>query len=63
MPKPKQQDNKGYIVGGGGCRTNANKIRYPKKNRSKRVWRIFYAMFPHLAKKDGYDGETSKRMK
>ena len=53
------RDNKGVYVGSGN--SNANKIRYPKKNRSKRVWSIFYKMFPRMAEKDGWDGETSNR--
>lgn len=55
------RDNKGVYVGGGG--SNCNKIRYPKKTRSKRVWKIFYEMFPHLALIDNFNGKTSKRMK
>jgi hypothetical protein len=43
------RDNKGVYVGSGG--SNKNRIRYPKKARSKRVWRIFYEMFPNLVKK------------
>ena len=58
---PKEsRDNKGVYVGSGN--SNANKIRYPKKARSKKVWAIFYKMFPGCAKVDGWDGETSKRM-
>jgi hypothetical protein len=55
------RDNKGVYVGSGG--SNKNSIRYPKKTRSKKVWKIFYAMFPHKAKQDNFDGETSNRMK
>lgn len=55
------RDNKGVYVGNGG--SNCNKVRYPKKNRSKRVWKIFYKMFPDNAEKDGYNGKKSKRMK
>lgn len=55
------RDNKGVYVGGGG--SNRNKVRYPKKARSKNVWKIFYKMFPWRAKMDEFDGETSKRMK
>ena len=59
---PKEsRDNKGVYVGSGN--SNANKIRYPKKTRSKKVWSIFYKMFPNIAKLDGWDGETSKKMK
>lgn len=42
------RDNKGVYVGSGY--SNAKKIRYPKKARSKRTWRIFYQMFPSLLK-------------
>lgn len=55
------RDNKGVYVGSGW--SNARKIRYPKKARSKRTWKIFYKMFPLLAKHDGWDGQTSKRTK
>lgn len=55
------RDNKGVYVGSGG--SNKNSIRYPKKNRSKRVWKIFYEMFSRRAEHDEYDGTTSKRMK
>ena len=51
------RDNKGVYVGNGG--SNANKVRYPKKARSKRTWAIFYKMFPSRALKDGWDGEKS----
>lgn len=54
------RDNKGVYVGSGG--SNAHSIRYPKKARSKRVWRIFYKMFPYTAKKDGWDGEKSTKV-
>jgi len=60
-PQKEGRDNKGVYVGNGG--SNANKIRYPKKNRSIRTWRIFYQMFPKKAEQDGWDGNTSKRMK
>lgn len=55
------RDNKGVYVGSGG--SNRNSVRYPKKNRSKKVWKMFYKMFPYRAKMDDFDGETSKRMK
>lgn len=55
------RDNKGVYVGSGW--SNANKIRYPKKARSKRTWSIFYKMFPRLAESDMFDGQTSKKMK
>lgn len=40
-----------------------NKIRYPKKARSKRTWKKFYEMFPAQAVIDGWDGNTSDRMR
>ena len=46
------RDNKGVYVGSGG--SNVYSIRYPKKNRSKKVWDTFYKMFPWRAEKDGY---------
>lgn len=42
---------------------NFNKIRYPKKKRSKRTWRQFYKMFPKQAIIDNFDGNTSSKMK
>jgi hypothetical protein len=60
-PIPEGRDNKGVYVGGGGH--NKNMVRYPSKKRSKRVWKIFYEMFPYYANRDGWDGETSNRMK
>jgi hypothetical protein len=64
MPKIVNRDNKGHYnfsnrhgYAGGG-----NKIRYPKKNRSRRVWANFYKLFPWAAKQDGWNGKTSKRM-
>lgn len=56
------RDNKGVYVGGRGG-SNCNKIRYPKKNRSAKVWKMFYEMFPHKAIADGYNGKISNRMK
>lgn len=60
-PAKEGRDNKGVYVGTGG--DNWNKVRYPSKKRSKRVWKIFYQMFPRLAERDGWDGQTSKKMK
>lgn len=60
-PKFVHRDNKGIIVGSGG--SNRNKIRYPSTKRSKRTWKIFYQMFPHLAVSDNWNGETSNRYK
>ena len=53
------RDNKGVYVGSGN--SHRGKVRYPKKARSKRTWSIFYKMFPSLAEKDGWDGETSAK--
>lgn len=61
MPKPPKQDNKQVHVGNGG--SNKNKIRYPKKARSRATWKRFYELFPHVAIKDNWDGKTSDRMK
>ncbi|MCK9416747.1 hypothetical protein M0Q97_08840 [Candidatus Dojkabacteria bacterium] len=55
------RDNKGVYIGGGGF--NVNMVRYPKKKRSFKVWKIFYSMFPDKAEKDNFDGKTSDRMK
>jgi hypothetical protein len=60
-PISEGRDNKGVYVGSGGA--NKNMVRYPSKKRSKRVWKIFYKMFPRLAEKDGWDGEMSNKMK
>jgi len=59
------RDNKGVYVGSGNGEHQyaVNKIRYPRKNRSKKVWSIFYKMFPSFAEKDGWDGEKSIRTK
>lgn len=40
-----------------------NKIRYPKKCRSLRTWKLFYKMFPKQAEIDNWDGKTSDKMK
>lgn len=48
MKKLPKQDNKTYLSERkSGYRSNANKIRYPKKNR-KTAWKRFYRLFPHL---------------
>lgn len=60
-PQKEGRDNKGVYVGSGGG--NKNMIRYPSKKRSKRTWKTFYTMFPHLAERDGWDGNSSKKMK
>lgn len=58
------RDNKGQFVDKwatyGGCH---NKIRYPSKKRSKRVWKKFYEMFPKQAELDHWNGESSDKMK
>lgn len=54
------RDNKGVYVGNGG--SNRNKVRYPKKTRSKKVWSTFYKMFPYRALCDGWDGEKSTKV-
>jgi hypothetical protein len=58
-PQGETRDNKGVKVGSGG--TNRNKIRYPKLNKSKKVWAMFYKMFPWAARYDNWDGEKSDR--
>lgn len=60
-PQKEGRDNKGVYVGSGG--SNCNKVRYPSKKRSVRVWKKFYAMFPYYAEKDNFDGKTSDKMK
>lgn len=60
-PHKESRDNKGVYVGSGG--SNKNKVRYPSKKRSLRVWKKFYTLFPYHAKIDGWNGKTSKRMK
>lgn len=55
------RDNKGIKIGNGG--DNVNPIRYPSKKRSLRTWKKFYDMFPYYAKKDGFNGKTSDKMK
>lgn len=62
-PTPEGRDNKGVYVGSGGHHYYQNTVRYPSKKRSKRVWKIFYEMFPFYAKRDGWNGETSSKMK
>ena len=55
------RDNKDVHVGSGG--SNANKIRYPSKKRSRKIWSNFYKLFPITAEKDHWDGKTSNKMK
>jgi len=52
------RDNKGVYIGGSG--SNRNKVRYPKKKRSKKLWDTFYRMFPWYAEKDGYKIKKKK---
>lgn len=47
MPRPEYKDNKTYINHGTGHGSNANRIRFPKKNR-KTAWKRFYKLFPSL---------------
>lgn len=54
------RDNKGVYVGSGN--RHGWSIRYPKKARSKKVWSIFYKMFPHRAEVDGWNGQTSLKV-
>lgn len=58
-PIPNNQDNKDKYIGGGG--SNGNKVRYPSKKRSLKVWKNFYKLFPYYAEKDGWNGKTSTR--
>ena len=58
-PQKEGRDNKGVKVGSG--QRHGNTIRYPKLNRSKRVWKIFYSMFPRRAEMDNWDGEKSDK--
>jgi hypothetical protein len=60
MPNSISRDNKdSYNYG--SLQGNKNKVRYPSKKRSLRVWRNFYNLFPYHAEKDGWDGKTSSR--
>jgi len=61
-PLGETRDNKKTLNIGSGW-GNGNSIRYPSKKRSRKTWANFYALFPHLAEKDGWNGKTSKRMK
>jgi len=58
-PQKEGRDNKGVYVGSGGG--GSNRVRYPKLNRSKKVWKMFYKMFPYYAERDNWDGEKSDR--
>ena len=55
--KPIRDENNNIV------RCQFNSIRYPKKNRSLRTWKKFYAMFPKQAELDGWDGKTSTMKK
>lgn len=60
-PQKEGRDNKDVYVGSSG--DNRNKIRYPSKKRSRSTWKKFYALFPRVAERDGWDGKSSKKMK
>jgi hypothetical protein len=62
-PTKEGRDNKGVFVGSGSRHYDQNTVRYPSKKRSKRTWKIFYEMFPYYAKRDGWDGNKSKKCK
>lgn len=62
MPKATHRDNK-QTYNGSGNNSRYPTHRYPKKNRNRKTWANFYALFPYLAQKDGWDRKTSKRMK
>ena len=62
-PLGTRRDNRDVIIGRGGVHENCNPYRYPSKKRSKRTWRNFYTLFPHLAIRDNWDGTTSDKMK
>jgi len=36
----------GKKKGSGWCHENGNPIRFPSRKRSKKVWKIFYKLFP-----------------
>ena len=57
-----RRDNKGVRIGM-GFGGNRNMTRYPKKNRSLKVWKKFYEMFPREAELDNWNGKTSSKMK
>lgn len=49
MPYPENRDNKDVRnISSGSSGYRGNTIRFPKKNKSKKVWRKFYKLFPHL---------------
>lgn len=62
MPR-ETRDNKGVIIKRSDLNPRAFNYpwRYPSKKRSLRTWKIFYEMFPQLAKFDEWDGKQSKR--
>lgn len=58
------RDNKdGLNLGSGFTDEYSATARYPKKIRSLKVWKNFYSLFPRLAEKDNFDGNTSDKMK
>jgi hypothetical protein len=58
-----RDNKKGLNLGGGFTDEYSATARYPKKTRSLKVWRNFYALFPRLAEKDNFNGKTSNKMK
>lgn len=61
-PKVERKDNKGAI-NRSSYTGKLSDVRYPSKKRPRSTWKRFYALFPRLAERDGWDGKTSKRMK
>jgi len=62
MPRMIFRDNKDSYNTNSKCYySNRNKIRYPSKKRSKKVWANFYKLFPRLAIEEKWDGHTSTR--
>jgi hypothetical protein len=57
-PPVEKRDNKDHYATGNG-RGNKNKIRYPRKARSKKTWEKFYSLFPWAKeKKNVYNKKT-----
>ena len=48
MPKRVRKDNQDVRNVGTGNYHRGSTVRYPSKKRSKRTWRKFYELFPHL---------------
>lgn len=55
-----RDNKKTYNYGSGGSQ---HSTRYPSKKRSKKTWVNFYKLFPRLAERDNWNGETSDKMK